>query len=138
MTGQGYARVMLTARKAGTMFIGVWVGAGIVTVLLNDVLDFDGGWVLWAILAGGLFGGVLSLGEARVLRPMPPAERRDAIQGWGFVVALVLVLACLAIPMPWGAIAAPVVLVVWVLAVRRVAVRGQARTDQAVSRARTM
>ena len=44
--------------------------------------------------------GVLALGEARDLRPMPPKERRDAVLGWGGLIGGVAAVACLLAPMP--------------------------------------
>ncbi len=61
------------------------------------------------------------MSQARQVKPLEPAERRDTILGWGALVGGVAALACLLFgPMPWGILAAAAVLAATVLGLRRV------------------
>ena len=101
------------------MLAGVWGGAWITGAVLHRVLGLEGTWVAVAIVAGGLLGGIASLGEARTLRPYSPDERRDAILGWGLIGGMAA-LACLFLPRPWDLLAAASVVAATVLVLRRV------------------
>ena len=111
---------MLALRKLWTVLVGAWAGAFAARALLVWALDLEGPLVAAATLLAAALGGWLSIGEARQVKPMEPAERRDAILGWGALVGGVAAVACLLIPMPWGVLAAVAVVAVTVLALRRV------------------
>jgi hypothetical protein len=111
---------MLGARRVWVVLVGAWVGAFLGRALFEWLLGLDEPWRAIGILGAAAAGGLLSLGEAHRLGPMPPHERRDAVLGWGALVGGVGAVACLFLPMPWGALAALAVLVVTVIALRRV------------------
>jgi hypothetical protein len=111
---------VLALRRIWTVLVGVWFGAFLARALLHWVLGLEGTWVRVAVLAAGLVSGILSIGEARGLSPMPPGERGATIIGWGAVVGALGAVACLALPFPWGLLAVVVVVVVTVVALSRV------------------
>jgi|SRR5215207_46344 len=111
---------MLALRKLWTVLVGAWVGAFLARALLGWALDLEGPLVAVAILVAAAVGGLLSIGEARQLKPMGAGERRDTILGWGALIGGVAAVACLFIPMPWGVLAAVGVVALTVLALRRV------------------
>jgi len=88
---------MLALRRLGTVLIGAWGGALFARLLLDWILGLDDVWVALGVVAGALTGGALALGEARSLRLMEPQERRDAILGWGFVIAAAAVALTVAV-----------------------------------------
>lgn len=96
---------MLTLRKIWTVLVGAWVAAFPVGAVL-ELLGTDRTWAAVAMLLAGVLGGSLSVREARQVQPMEPAERRDAILGWGGVIGAVAAAACFLLPMPWGVLAA--------------------------------
>jgi hypothetical protein len=75
------------------------------------------------VLGTGLASGILSIGEARGLRPLPARERADTIIGWGAVIGALVAVACLALASPWGVLAAVAVVAVTVLGLSRVPAR---------------
>jgi hypothetical protein len=111
---------MLALRKLWTVIVGAWVAAFLAGGLLDWILGLQGTWVAVAVLLAGVLGGFLSIGEARRVEPMDPAERRDTILGWGTIVGVVAALACLYLPMPWAIVAALGVLAVTLIALRQV------------------
>lgn len=111
---------MLALRKIWTVLVGAWVGAFLARAVLDWVLGLDGPWVGIGVIVAALIGGALSITEAREVQPMPAGERRDTILGWGALVGGVAAVACLFIPMPWGAVAAAAVVVVTVVSLHRV------------------
>jgi len=80
----------------------------------------DGTWLWVLTVVAGLIGAAAGVAWARSVEPYPPAERRDAILGWGALIGGVAALACLALPMPWGVIAAVAVAALTVAALRSV------------------
>jgi hypothetical protein len=113
---------MLILRRLATVLLGAWMGGTAARALLEWALGLRGTWVLVAILVATVLGGLASLDAARKVEPMAPGERRDAILGWGVVVALVGVAACFALPVPWAVIAAAAVVGLAIVALRPFAV----------------
>src|SRR4051812_14831308 len=100
---------MLWPRRVFTVLVGAWIASWIMRALLDWILGLEGTGVDLAVVAAALAGAVLSLPAARELEPWSAAASRDALLGFGTIVAIVLVLPCFALPMPWGLIAAAVV-----------------------------
>jgi hypothetical protein len=100
------------------VLLGAWVGAWVARAIADWVLELDDVWVAVAVLVAASLGGLAALGDARKLTPMDPQERRDTILGWGALVGGVAAIACLFLPLPWGAVAALVVLAATVVALR--------------------
>jgi hypothetical protein len=96
---------MLTLRKIWTVLVGAAVCAFVVGAVL-ELLGMDRTWAVMVMLLAGVLGGVLSVREARQVKPMDAAERRDAILGWGGSIGAVAAAACLILPLPWGPLAA--------------------------------
>ncbi len=105
---------MLTFRRVVQAACGLWAGAWIGRIAFDWLLGLDGAALLAGQLACALIGGVVMWLDSRTLRPWRPAERRDAIVGWGLLIGLVVAFGSLLLPTPWGLIAAPTVLVVLV------------------------
>jgi hypothetical protein len=112
---------MLWPRRVFTILFGAWIASWTMRALLDWILGFEGTWVDLAIVAAALAGGALSIPAARELEPWSASAERDALLGWGTIVAIVLVLPCFALPMPWGIVAAGVVAAAAVVALRQVA-----------------
>jgi hypothetical protein len=111
---------MTGVRRVWAVLAPAW-GCGLIAgIALDWVLGVDGPWLGVGVVAGTLAGGVLGVREARRIKPMAADERRDAILGWGAVVGAVAAVACLLLPLPWGALAAAAVVAATVLALRRV------------------
>jgi hypothetical protein len=111
---------MLWVRRAWEVLVGVSAGLWTARIVVDWLLGVDGTWLWVATVALGLAGAAVGIGVARDLKPYPPAEQRDAILGWGGLIGAVAALACLAIPMPWGAIGAVTVAALTVAALRSV------------------
>lgn len=99
---------------------GALAAATIVRAVLDWILGLEGPGVGVAVIVAAVLGGVASLGDARALRPLSDAERRDALLCWGALTGGVAALACLLLPLPWGPLAAATVVGVTVLGLRRV------------------
>ena len=110
---------MLAMRRLWTVLVGASLGAFLARAILDWLLGLEGTWVAAAILVAAAFGGYLSIGEARNVKPMDPSERRDTILGWGALSGGVAAVAWLLAPMPWGAFAAVAVLAATVLALAK-------------------
>jgi hypothetical protein len=111
---------MLTLRKVWTVLVGAWVSAWVARALFDWLLGLEGAWLLGLVLAATALGGVASLVEARRVRPIDPAERRDSILGWGAVIGGMGSIACLFLPFPWGVLGAIAVLALTAALLRRV------------------
>jgi hypothetical protein len=110
---------VLAVRKVWTVLVGAWSAAILARAILDWALGLDGAGVFAAILAGSALGALASVGAARRLEPMDPEERRDSILGWGALIGGVGSVACLFLPLPWGAVAAGAVLVLTVALLQR-------------------
>ena len=111
---------MVWPRRVWEVLVGAWIGAWLTRALLDWVLGQEGTWVEVSIAAAGLVGAVLAIPTARGVEPWPERTQRDALLGWGTVAVIVLVLPCFALPAPFGVIAAGVVVVLGMLALRQV------------------
>jgi hypothetical protein len=111
---------VLLLRKIGTVLLSAWCLAWIGRAIFDWILGLEGAAVTVPVIIAALLGAAIGASEARDLEPWAPSKRRDAIIGWGTVIAVVAVIACLAIPMPWGAIAAVTVAVAAIVVLRRV------------------
>lgn len=103
------------------MLAGACAGGFLASAILRWLLGLGGTGVAAAIVGAAALGAFFCLGEARQITPMDPAERRDAILGWGALIGGVVAIACLFVPMPWGALAGAAVLATTVIALRRLA-----------------
>ena len=112
---------MLQLRRLWAVLVGAWVAAWGARILLDWILGLEGTWVLIAIIAAAVLGGVAAIGEAKKIEPMPEPERRDAILGWTALIGFVAAASCLLLPMPWGLIAAVAVVVLTIVTLRSVA-----------------
>jgi len=88
------------ARRAATVFGGVWVGLWLARIV-GWVAGLDGAALGLVALLLGIIGGLVGWAEARKLRPMGSQERRDAVLGWGIVGLLVGLLAVVALVGAW-------------------------------------
>lgn len=86
--------------------IGAVSGAVLGRIVFDFVVGLDGWAVAGPQLALTMIGAGVAVGDAKRLEPLPPHEQRDTILGWGALIGAVAALACLLLPMPWGAVAA--------------------------------
>jgi hypothetical protein len=83
-------------RRAAAVLGGIGAGLWIARII-GWVANVDGATLGVVVLGLGVLGGLVGWVEAKRLRPMESQERRDAFLGWGFVAALVFVIAVVAL-----------------------------------------
>ena len=93
--------VRRTAAVLSRIYVVLWI-PGVVDRLFDPPAV-----VLYPLAAGAVVLGALAgHREGRRLEPFEGQEHRDAVIGWGIVLAIVGVLASFLLPLPWAAIAA--------------------------------
>jgi len=101
---------MLVLRRLWLVLVGACSAAALTHTVLDWVLGLEGGWVDVVVLLAASLGAVLSIPDARRLEWSSAQEQRDLLLGWATALGAIASLACLLLAMPWGAIAAFVVL----------------------------
>ena len=110
---------VLKLRRVGVVIGGGWVAAWIARALFDWVLGLEGTLVVVLSLVAFGAGAWASVDTARELEPWTPWDERDAYLGWVTFLGIVVVIACLFIPMPWGAMAAAVAAALTIVVLRR-------------------
>jgi hypothetical protein len=111
---------MLLLRKVGIVVFYAWGAAWTARAVFDWLLGLDGVALAVPSVVVTAAGAVAGFSEARDLGPMNPSDRRDVILGFGAIVGILAAVACLFLPMPWGALAALLVAAARVLVLRRV------------------
>jgi hypothetical protein len=112
--------MVMRARQVATVLLAATGMAFIGRAIFDWLLDLEGWALRGPVLALWFLGIALGLSAARELEPWDAYGDRDAILGWGTLVGFCVGAICLvALPMPWGAIAAGAVVVATVAVLRR-------------------
>lgn len=91
------------------------------SLLLHSALGLEASWPTGlALIGAAALGGLVGVSAAQELEPYRPKEKRDVALGWGALVGAVGAVACLLIPLPWGAVAAAAVAAATLVTLRRV------------------
>ena len=88
---------MEALRKVATVLSLTGGGIYLASIVTDLILGLSRGWVLGAMAVCGLLGFVVGVADARELTPWSRSERRDAVLGWGVVLALIAVIAAVAL-----------------------------------------
>lgn len=83
-------------RRVATV-LGCVGGGFILARVISEIVGLDGTALRVTVVVLGVIGALVGWSEAKELRPMDSGERRDAYLGWGFVGALVFVIAVIAL-----------------------------------------